>query len=164
MSYFIIIRGPLGVGKTTIANKLVQSLSAKYISVDTILDENRLTKDKEDGYISQKSFIEANSIAIAEAMPYLVKDKPIIFDGNFYWRSQVDDLLNRLSFSHYVFTLKAPLSVCIERDSKRTEPYGKDAAEVVYAKTSEFDYGVIIDATQDLEIVVSQIVSHLAAV
>jgi shikimate kinase len=34
MEYFVIIRGPLGVGKTTIAKRLAKQLNAKYISID----------------------------------------------------------------------------------------------------------------------------------
>jgi len=36
MSYLVIIRGPLGVGKTTIAKKLTVRLEGKYFSVDKI--------------------------------------------------------------------------------------------------------------------------------
>jgi shikimate kinase len=56
MTYYIIIRGPLGCGKTTIAKNLSKKLNAEYFAVDRILDEHNLTKDKEKGYVSQKSF------------------------------------------------------------------------------------------------------------
>lgn len=60
MKFFIIIRGPLGSGKTTIAKMLSKRMNAKYVSIDKILDEYGLTQEKEVGYISQKSFIKAN--------------------------------------------------------------------------------------------------------
>jgi len=53
-TYFIILRGPLGCGKSTIAGKISKLLNAEYVAVDRVLDEHNLTKDKEAGYISQK--------------------------------------------------------------------------------------------------------------
>jgi len=44
MSYFIIIRGPAGVGKTTIAKKLAARLGETYISFDKIMREKGLDK------------------------------------------------------------------------------------------------------------------------
>ncbi|MBI4232037.1 ATP-binding protein [Candidatus Peregrinibacteria bacterium] len=151
MSYYIIIRGPLGSGKTTISKKLSNILNAEHIAIDDIIDEYNLANDKEDDYISQKSFIEANEIAIGKAKEILESGKPVIFDGNFYWESQIDDLLSRLDFPHYIFTLKATLELCIERDSKREIPHGQIAAEVVYNKTTEFDRGTLIDTTGSIE-------------
>src|SRR3989344_6810955 len=109
MSYYILIRGPLGCGKSTLAERVAKKLKAEYIAIDRVLDEHDLTKDKEAGYISQKSFIKANEIIALKAAKFLGKGVPIVFDGNFYWRSQIDDLITRLDFPHYVFTLKAPL-------------------------------------------------------
>ncbi|MDD4111129.1 MAG: (d)CMP kinase [Clostridia bacterium] len=42
MSYYIIIRGPAGVGKTTIAKNLQDKLGADYISFDEILEKYKL--------------------------------------------------------------------------------------------------------------------------
>lgn len=88
--------------------------------------------------------------------------KIAIFDGNFYWKSQIDDLIQRLDYPHYVFTLKAPVEVCIERDKERGETHGADAARVVHKKVSSFDYGVIIDTKdQTVKETVLAILSHL---
>lgn len=157
MNHYIIIRGPLSSGKTTISNKLAEILSARYISIDYILDEYGLIEDKEDGYISQKSFLRANEIAAQRAVRFLESGTPVIFDGNFYWKSQIEDLIRQLQFPHRIFTLKASLEICIERDSKRENPHGKDAVEAVYNKTNEFDYGMVIDVMQSVEQIVSEI-------
>ena len=37
MKKLILVRGPLGVGKTTVARKLAASLNAHYISIDSVL-------------------------------------------------------------------------------------------------------------------------------
>jgi len=161
MSFYIIIRGPLGCGKSTIAEKLSKILKAKYFAVDRVLDEHNLTEDKEEGYISQKSFIKANEIIAPQAKRILDSNKPVVFDGNFYWKSQIDDLIKRLDFPHYVFTLKAPLEVCIARDEERGKTHGADAAQAVYKKSTEFDYGIAIDINRLLEECVKDILSCL---
>ncbi len=86
---------------------------------------------------------------------------PAVFDGNFYHKSQIEDLIKRLDFPHYAFTLKAPLNVCIERDSRRKKPHGKDAAEAVYRKSAEFDYGIVIDASKPLNECIEEILNCL---
>ena len=145
MSYYIIIRGPLGCGKTTIAKKLSKLIEGKHISIDKMLEKHNLLKDREEGYTSQKSFFKANDFGIKAANKYLSKCIPVIFDGNFYWKSQIEDLVKKLPFKHYIFTLHASLKVCIQRDSKRKHVHGKDAALVVYNKTTEFNYGKLIE-------------------
>ncbi len=144
MSYYIIIRGPLGIGKSTIAESLAKRLKAKHLAIDQILDENNI-EEWEEGYVSQKSFIKANEIAAQRARKDLENGIPVIFDGNFYFKSQIEDLIKRLNFPHYVFTLKAPLKVCIDRDNQRSKGYGEDAAKAVYKKSLEFNYGTVID-------------------
>ena len=109
--------------------------------MDRIVDNPKLViREKEEGYISQKNFIQANEIACKEVTQLLKKDRPVIFDGNFYWKSQVEDLISRLDFPHYVFTLKAPLEVCIKRDSERSKTHGEIAAMVVHKKSTSFNH------------------------
>jgi predicted kinase len=158
----IIIRGPLGIGKSTIAEQVAKKLGGMHISVDRILDEHHLTSDHEEGYISQKSFLKANKIAVAQARAALDKNLPVIFDGNFYWKSQVEDLLHQIGSPCVVFTLKAPLETCIKRDAGRTKPCGEGAAKAVYAKATSFDYGISIDtanksAAQTADVILSHI-------
>ena len=59
LSYVVIVRGPLGVGKSTVTRRLALQLGAQSISIDVILDELPSLR-WEDGYISQRDFIEAN--------------------------------------------------------------------------------------------------------
>jgi tRNA uridine 5-carbamoylmethylation protein Kti12 len=161
MSYYIIIRGPLGCGKSTICKALSKQLDAKVFSVDKVLAENNLEEDKEDGYISQKSFKTANKIIVPKAQKSLDAKTPVIIEGNFYWKSQIKDLESSINFPHYIFTLKAPLSICIERDQNRSKPHGKIAAEVVYNKSTEFEYGIVVDVEKSLDDCVKEIRSHL---
>ena len=146
MPFYIIIRGPLGCGKSTISERLAKELGAKRISIDRIVDNPKLVNQKwEEGYISQKSFFKANEIAVKRVKDDLDKGKLIIFDGNFYWKSAIDDLISRLDYKHYVFTLKAPVEVCIDRDKNRNKTHGEDAARAVYKKSTSFSYGNVIN-------------------
>lgn len=161
MSIYIIIRGPLGCGKSTIAENLSKILKAKYIAIDRVLDEYDLAKDIEDGYISERSFLKANEIIAPKVRSFFSKSQPVIIDGNFYRKSQIDDLIKRLDFTHYIFTLKAPLEVCIERDSKRKQTHGEEATRAVYKKAVEFDYGIVIDVDRNLQECIEEILSYL---
>ncbi|HKN07331.1 MAG TPA: ATP-binding protein [Thermoplasmata archaeon] len=160
MVFYVVIRGPLGVGKSTVAESLAKRIAAEHISIDRILDEHGL-EEWDGGYISQKSFLRANARAIEQARVFLEQGTPVIFDGNFYWKSQIEDLLIQLDYRHFVFTLKAPLGVCIERDSGRKPPHGMEAARDVYAKVAEFDYGTLLDATRPVGSMVREIISQL---
>ncbi len=161
MGYYIIVRGPLGAGKTSIAVTLSRRLRAERISIDEVLEANHLEDDIEDGYISQRSFIKANEIAAQKANDAMDSGAIVIFDGNFYWKSQLDDLQGRLRRNGYVFTLKVPLDVCISRDGGRAKPLGIEATREVYEKTTSFEYGIDIDAAGTLEDAIDRILSFI---
>jgi tRNA uridine 5-carbamoylmethylation protein Kti12 len=161
MSYFIIIRGPLGVGKSTIAKKVAQILNAEYISMDSVLDKYGL--DKIEGEcIPVENFLKAHEIFLPEVKRKLEEGIRIVLDGNFYHKQQVEHLIQNISFPFYVFTLKASLETCIDRDKKREHPYGKDATIAVYTLVSRFDYGKIIDTDNKTEEeVIKEVFSYL---
>ena len=145
-SYFIIVRGPLGVGKSTIAKRLAKALKAEYISIDSALEKYDLAKTDSD--YTPKDFIRANKCIIPEAKTKLKQGKILVFDGNFYFRGQIKHLTQNLNARGFVFTLKAPLQVCIKRDRKRQQSYGKEAARAVYGLVSKFDWGIPIDTNK----------------
>lgn len=135
MNYFVIIRGPLGVGKTTIAKRLAKRMKADYVSIDSYIDKIPHPKN-----IPLKFFIEANRLLVKK---YRRKGN-VIIDGNFYYKKQITDLIKRMKAPYYIFTLKAPLNVCIARDSKRKHPYGAASARAVYNLTNKINSGIII--------------------
>ncbi|PIR76735.1 MAG: hypothetical protein COU32_00610 [Candidatus Magasanikbacteria bacterium CG10_big_fil_rev_8_21_14_0_10_42_10] len=141
MLKFIIIRGPLGVGKTTVSKMLAKDLGFEYISVDDILDEYKL--DDGDG-IPVESFLKVNeiiqSLTKKETLGYVV-------DGNFYYQDQIDDFRNKFGNDISIFTLMSDVDTCRERDAQREKPYGKDAAEYVHMITSQVKAGKEIDTT-----------------
>lgn len=145
MSYAVIIRGPLGVGKSTIAVALAKRLNATYVSIDKVLADNGLDSRGNKPCIPAENFIKADHLVLGAAKADLKKGKRVIFDGCFYHKEQILDLERSLPGKHAVFTLKAPLALCIKRDSKREKPYGEGAAKAVYALVARFEYGTVID-------------------
>ncbi len=144
-SCYIIIRGPLGIGKSTIAKALAKKLKATYISFDKVLSENGL--DKIDDDFTPEDFIKANEIVLPIIKKDLSEGKIVILDGCFYFKEQIEHLQENLSdiAKEYAFDLKASLDSCIKRDSKRKRVYGEEAARAVYNLVAKFGYGTAID-------------------
>lgn len=146
MNCLVIIRGPLGIGKTTISKLLSGKLNAKYFSVDQILAQNKLDiVDEKIGCISEDNFLKANQIIIQN----ILKDnQSTVVDGNFYYQNQIENLIQNTSLKSFVFTLTAPLETCIKRDSQRPKSLGIGATTAVYNLVSKFNFGEIIDITE----------------
>ncbi len=162
MSYFVIIRGPLGVGKTTISKALAQKLGAELIAMDEVLEKNHLAQVPPGvPCIPEENFIKANEIILPHVMATLEGGRIVVFDACFYYEAVIEHLLHILPFSHYVFTLKAPLELCITRDSQRNKAYGEGATIAVHSPVSRFDYGFVVDVTGTLEDALKIIFSYL---
>ncbi len=151
-----MIRGPLGAGKTTVARRVARAIGAEYVSIDRILDDRGLWYS---GRLSE--FLRANRFAAARAAPWLARGVPVVFDGNFYWKAQIADLVARLDRPPYVFTLRAPRSLCIARDAARRPSHGRAAVIAVYAKSTRFASGRTIDATGSAAAAVRAVVARL---
>lgn len=150
MSYYIIIRGPAGCGKTTVAKDLKEKLKAEYFSFDEILEKHQLEISDGKG-ISKESFLRANELIIADAKKIINEDKIVIFDGCFYHKEQLKNLEKSLPFKHFIFDLKASVKECILRDKTR-KSIGENSIRAVYNMVSKFDYGIPVDTerkTQD---------------
>lgn len=143
MKKLIIIRGPLGVGKTTIATSLAQKFDATYVSVDQIIDDHMLVPSDADG-VPLESFLQANQI-IRDRVENVAG--PVIVDGCFYYREQIDDLVKTFVGDVGIITLLTSVETCIKRDSERDHVYGEDAARFVHMVTTEIHEGHEIDTT-----------------
>ena len=151
MVNLIIIRGPLGVGKTTISKKITTILKAKYFSMDNLIDgKNRIIKKKDkEGMIDVRNFLYANTLIIPTALKCLNKQQNVVVDGCFYHKEQIVDLIKKIGKRKiYVFDLKAPLEVCIERDKQRKNSAGTGAAVAVHNAVSKFNYGIKINTIE----------------
>ena len=159
MGFYAIVRGPLGVGKTSVARRLAAELDGEYVSIDAILDRYDL-EEWEDGYISVGSFVRANEYAAEVARSAIQRGRPAVVDGNFYHRAAIEDLERRLPFLHAVFTLVAPVEECVRRDRQRSPSYGPKAVRDVFEKVADVDYGTYVDATRPIESVVRELVER----
>lgn len=88
MAYLIIIRGPAGVGKSTIAKKIAELLNGYYFSFDEIMKKNKLDIIRGDG-IPAENFVKANELVIPKARKKLENNEIVIFDGCFYRKKTV---------------------------------------------------------------------------
>ncbi len=159
MSFFVIIRGYLGVGKTTIAKQVAKKIKAKYYSIDEILAKNKLDKIGKR-CIPLENFIKANEKVLSQAKSLLAKGIPVVFDGNFYHKGHIIHLIRNLKAPHKVFTLKAPLKVCIARDAQRKGSYGKWPVIAVYNLVNNTKYGKTINTDKkSIKQVVREIIS-----
>lgn len=142
MTFFVVVRGPLGAGKTTVARALATSIRGAYISIDDLLERYEW-----DGG-SEGLFLRTNEDAAREARPALDRRAPVVFDGNFYWPKAIDDLARRLPYPHAVYALRVPLRVCVERDRDRVPSYGEAATREVYEKVRPVPGEVEIDGNR----------------
>jgi tRNA uridine 5-carbamoylmethylation protein Kti12 len=156
VSFFVVVRGPLGAGKTTVARALATAIPGAYISIDTLLE-----RDEWDGG-SEELFLRTNREAVREARPSLERRVPVVFDGNFYWPRVIHDLGRRLAYPHAVYALRVPLPLCIERDRARSVSYGEEATREVFEKVRPFPGEVPVDGTPPASAVVAAIRSDLA--
>lgn len=145
MKEIILIRGPLGIGKSTVAKRLAKQFDAAYISIDQVLEELGLDKTEEGNGIPLKNFLVANDHVIPSIKQNLTDKKKVIIDGNFYHKEQIDHFVSHFGKQIIVITLHAPVEVCIERDRNRNKSYGEDATRAVHAMVSSFDAGTVID-------------------
>ena len=148
MSFLVIIRGPLGVGKSTIAKLVASKIKAIHFSIDDVLSKNGLDQtDEKEGCIPLANFLKVNKIILPQLKKAIRSGTSGVVDGNFYHQSQIDDLIKKLPLQSFVFTLTAPLEVCIQRDLQRPKSYGKVAAAAVYNLVSRFSCGQTIDTS-----------------
>lgn len=146
----LIIRGPLGAGKTTVAREVGTRRGAVVLAIDEFVES-----DWDGG--TEALFLRANAMALERARPVWQGGGSVIFDGNFYWRSAIEDLVRRTPVLATVVTLELPVEECIRRDAERAHPYGETAAREVYEKVGSVCLGHYLDARGTVEEVVARV-------
>ena len=161
MSYLILIRGPAGVGKTTIAKLLAKELSTECIHIDKVLKKHGLEYIKDEKWVPPENFLKVNGIIESDTKKKLKGGKIVIIEGNFYQKEVIEDILKKIKCEHYFFDLKADVKECIERDKTR-KSIGPDSIKAVHDLVSEFEHGQLIDtAGKTAKEVIKEIISYL---
>ena len=153
----ILIRGPAGVGKTTIAKELIKDLNADYFSFDKIMEENKLDIIVGDG-IPSENFIKANEILLSE----IIQNKKVILDGCFYREKQITHLLSKLKTKTHIFTLHADVTECLKRNKIRKGSMTDEDIKQVYDLVSKVKIGTTINTIgKSINQIVSEISNHI---
>jgi broad-specificity NMP kinase len=161
MNYFIIIRGPAGVGKSTISKLLEKKINGKIIHYDRVMTGLKLNYIPGEKWIPLDKFLEADKIMIPKFKRKLNQGINLIFDGNFYHKEHVENLVRALDYPNFIFTLKADLDECIKRDRTRKGVLGKETTKEVFDLS--FDYGTVIDTNNKTpDAVAKEIITHLS--
>jgi broad-specificity NMP kinase len=137
----IVIRGPSGVGKTTVAKLVAAKLDVPIIHIDEVLHEHGLGYIIGEPCIPEENFFKVNRIIEGDVKRKASKGH-IVMEGNFYHLSHIKDT-EKLAPAMW-FTLNAPLQTCVERDSSRNG-IGETRIGNVYRNTTMFSYGTEID-------------------
>jgi len=161
MTYFIFLSGTLGSGKTTCAKQLTKLLNAEIINLDKVLKDNKI-EHEDTACVPLNNYIKGIDLILPLAKKLLKNNKILIFDSCLFHKEALDYLIKELPFPHYVFTLKASLDVCIERDRQRKNTIGEDVARDVYELTNKNNFGIIINTdNKSSKETVKEIISHL---
>jgi len=144
MSFFIVIRGPAGAGKSTIARQVAAKLGTHYVSFDDVLAAHGLDVIEGDG-ISAANFIKGNEQVLPEATAKLAAGVPVVFDGCFYRKEQLEHLESNLPGPHFVFSLQLPLEECLRRNRLRPAPMPDGAVSAVYKMVGAVEIGEAVE-------------------
>jgi len=144
MSYYIIIRGTAGVGKSTISKMLAKEMGAKVFHFDKIMKDLNLDYIKGEKWIPLWKFLKADR-AIINNFNKELSSNPIIIDGNFYFKTHIKDLIRKINAKGFIFTLKADLKECIKRDKTRKNCLGEKAVLDVFKFTDKVSHGFVIN-------------------
>lgn len=151
----VIIRGPSGVGKSTIATLLHKKLP-KSACIDIDLLKRMVSEES-----SPERTQIAHVVALSFAEQLMKNDYNIILDEIFRDEHYVkfQSLFARANYRLISIFLSAPLSVLIERDRKRTQKVkGEEIISRLYSEiVPRHDDVVIAMATSDNDVIVEKI-------
>ncbi len=126
----VILCGPVGVGKTTVSEKLMTRLDEEGLDFKMIHSDDFGTHTYDHMFDQVKD-----------------SDDNWILDGTFY-REDIRDKFRQLDDVKIVW-LKADLETCIKRNEHREEPLEEKVVHIMFHKFEEPDADIEID-TDDL--------------
>jgi shikimate kinase len=157
MTKLIIIRGPSGVGKSTVAKALMRRTKRPTVLVD--LDHYRFSFVNPPNFDHDVEYeMSGSDVLIGLRLGF-----DVVFDGNFSATAN-DPFLEKLFVAHpeenYIFYLDATLCATLKRHKTRTNPRisaDKMMEVYEYASPTGHEREVIIPERSSLEQTVQQI-------
>ena len=147
MSKCFVIRGPAGVGKSSVAKLLVKKTNAFLVSFDEVLEKNGLDTIVGDS-IPLINYLQANAIILPEIKQELKAGRIVILDGCFYHTEQHADLERQLQMKIPVISLTIPLAEAVRRNALRGSTMPEHAVKEVYALVENAPLGTKLDTNR----------------
>lgn len=85
----IIIRGPLGVGKSTVARAVAEKIGGVYVSVDKVLDQNGLDRAVEGEGIPLPTFSKQTRLLQQKPNKRMIMENRLLSMETFTTRSKL---------------------------------------------------------------------------
>lgn len=156
---YMIIRGPIGAGKTSVAERLSNVIAADHHTFFVEFDLFRRKLGIGDPIYKNRN---RGTVLLAKRMNELMEDGflPVV-EGVFY-ESNISYLINNVRGSGFLLKLMAPLDVCIERDKERIYSRGIERVVPVWNILQDPMVGELVIDTNDRAIdeVVADIYAH----
>ena len=96
MSYFIVIRGPAGVGKSIISKELSKKIKSRVYPYDRVMRGFGFNYIPGDKWIPLNKFLKADKLMIPKFKQKLKEGTNLILDGNFYHKEQIDNVISNM--------------------------------------------------------------------
>jgi len=161
MTCAIIIRGPAGVGKTTIGEILNKKLNALFINYDKELKKRKLNYVQGEKCVPESNFFTVNKKVMNEINNALNNNFYVIIEQNFYHKTCLIDLAEKIKGEVFVFTLNADVGECIKRDKTR-KGIGEEAIKAVHKLSTSFKHGIEINTKRkNAKQIAEEIISYL---
>lgn len=144
-NFVVIIRGPIGVGKSTISELLERKLfNTVHVDVDKI-------KHKLGGRPSKSRTLRAHQIARQRVRSLIKQKKNPVIEEIFRWDdySAMKKLIKNKNYNIVKVYLKASLDVLIRRDQTRTVKHkGYKMVKEFYKKIRPVDEDLNLDTSK----------------
>lgn len=140
----IIIRGPAGAGKSTLARNLVAHFKKLKMRCVHQLP-GRLRRKFKMGF-SLKEKLKADNLLISRIKKDVEKGVIVILDEVFYYPGQILNFNKKLGRPIAIIHIKAALGTCLQRNRKRKgiRQLAENAVREVHALDSKYRKGIII--------------------
>jgi len=162
MTYFLIIRGTAGVGKSTISKLVADRINAKVYHYDRIMKGFGFNYIPGEKWIPLHKFLSADSKMIPKFISRFEKGENIILEGNFYHNEQVKNLVSKIGFDCVIINLNGSLDTCIKRNKDRGEKMSQSVIEEVYGIMPKFEDGIDIETDgKEVKEIVDEIVNKI---